>query len=142
MPGYNGRSIDYARGKALGGSSTLSELPGRRHCLYILITLSDFMVWDRGPRDEWNRMAELTGDPDWSWDATQKYALKVERQSAPADGHDTSNEWDAAAHGTDGAVSVALPGFSLASGSRIIASTSEFGGEFVSYRPLIIAECD
>jgi choline dehydrogenase len=35
------------------------------------------MIWDRGSRDEWNRMARVTGDSGWSWNSMQKYAMKV-----------------------------------------------------------------
>ena len=48
--GLNGRSIIYARGKGLGGS-----------------TLINAMLYLRGQARDYNEWAELTGDSNWNW---------------------------------------------------------------------------
>ncbi|MDX1610050.1 MAG: GMC family oxidoreductase N-terminal domain-containing protein [Halofilum sp. (in: g-proteobacteria)] len=50
-PGLNGRSIIYARGRGLGGS-----------------TLINAMLSLRGQARDYDEWARLTGDPDWSWE--------------------------------------------------------------------------
>jgi choline dehydrogenase len=50
--GLNGRSLIYPRGRVLGGSSSING-----------------MLYVRGQREDYDRWAEVTGDPDWRWDA-------------------------------------------------------------------------
>ena len=49
-PGLNGRSIDYARGKVLGGCSSINA-----------------MIYMRGQKSDYDHWAEL-GNRGWSWD--------------------------------------------------------------------------
>ena len=49
--GLNGRSIHYARGKVLGGCSSINA-----------------MVYMRGQARDYDEWAALTGDDSWSWD--------------------------------------------------------------------------
>ena len=49
-PGLNGRSIPYARGRVLGGSSSINA-----------------MLYMRGQARDYEGWARLTGDPGWSW---------------------------------------------------------------------------
>jgi choline dehydrogenase len=49
-PGLNGRSIPYARGRVLGGSSSINA-----------------MLYMRGQARDYDEWARLTGDPGWSW---------------------------------------------------------------------------
>ena len=49
-PGLNGRSIIYARGKGLGGSTSINA-----------------MIYMRGQARDYDEWASLTGDRDWSW---------------------------------------------------------------------------
>lgn len=48
--GLNGRSILYARGRVLGGSSSINA-----------------MLYLRGQQRDYDEWARLTGDPGWSW---------------------------------------------------------------------------
>jgi len=50
-PGLNGRSIIYARGKGLGGSTSINA-----------------MIYMRGQARDYNEWASLTGNADWAWD--------------------------------------------------------------------------
>ena len=49
-PGLNGRSILYARGRVLGGSSSINA-----------------MLYLRGQARDYDEWARRTGDPGWSW---------------------------------------------------------------------------
>ncbi len=59
-PGLNGRSILYARGRVLGGSSSINA-----------------MLYLRGQARDYDEWAQLTGDARWSWQSV----LPVFRQS-------------------------------------------------------------
>jgi len=59
-PGLNGRSILYARGRVLGGCSSINA-----------------MVYMRGQKRDYDEWARLTGDASWSWENV----LPVFRQS-------------------------------------------------------------
>ena len=48
--GLNGRSIPYARGRVLGGSSSINA-----------------MIYMRGQARDYDEWAMLSGDPSWSW---------------------------------------------------------------------------
>jgi choline dehydrogenase len=49
-PHLNGRSMPWAMGKVLGGSSSINA-----------------MAWARGHKNDWNDLAEDTGDDGWSY---------------------------------------------------------------------------
>ncbi|EIN10853.1 aryl-alcohol oxidase-like protein [Punctularia strigosozonata HHB-11173 SS5] len=106
--GLNNRTIQYPRGKLLGGSSSIN-----------------YMVYTRGSSDDWDRYAELTGDPDWSWSAIQPYIRKNEALIQPNDNHNTTGQFQAAVHSTAGVVDVSLPGFSWPIDQRVIDTTLE-----------------
>ncbi|KZV75707.1 GMC oxidoreductase [Peniophora sp. CONT] len=111
--GLDGRSFAYNRGKALGGSSTLN-----------------FMVWDRGSRDDYDRWANVTGDDGWGWDKLEPYMRKAEGLHAPQDGHDLSGQLNVSAHGTDGPLGITVGGYSLPTDARVINASKEIGGQF------------
>jgi choline dehydrogenase len=50
-PGLAGRSLIYPRGKVLGGSSSING-----------------MIYMRGQAGDYDRWAEVSGDPSWRWD--------------------------------------------------------------------------
>jgi choline dehydrogenase len=50
--GLNGRALRYPRGKTLGGCSSING-----------------MIYMRGQARDYDHWAELTGDPEWRWDA-------------------------------------------------------------------------
>ncbi len=58
--GLNGRSIHYARGRVLGGCSSINA-----------------MVYMRGQREDYDHWAAL-GNKGWSWDEVLPYFIKVE----------------------------------------------------------------
>ncbi|HEY8553756.1 MAG TPA: GMC family oxidoreductase N-terminal domain-containing protein [Burkholderiales bacterium] len=59
-PGLNGRSILYARGRVLGGCSSINA-----------------MIYMRGQARDYDRWAEATGDPSWRWE----HVLSVYKRS-------------------------------------------------------------
>jgi choline dehydrogenase len=75
--GLNGRSLVYPRGKVLGGSSSING-----------------MIYMRGQARDYDRWAELSGDPSWRWDAV----LPVFRQTedhylGASEFHGAGGEW-------------------------------------------------
>lgn len=74
-PGLNGRSLIYPRGKVLGGCSSING-----------------MIYMRGQQPDYDRWAELTGDPSWRWENV----LPLFRQTE--DHHGGDNEF----HGAGG----------------------------------------
>ena len=51
-PGLNGRALSYPRGRVLGGCSSING-----------------MIYMRGQREDYDDWAQVTGDPNWSWDS-------------------------------------------------------------------------
>lgn len=77
-PGINGRSLQWPRGKVLGGSSSLNGL------LYVRGQPQDY--------DSWRQ----SGNTGWGWDDVLPYFRKAENQERGADDY----------HGVDGPLSV------------------------------------
>ncbi|ALK95105.1 choline dehydrogenase [Massilia sp. WF1] len=76
-PGLGGRALIYPRGKVLGGSSSING-----------------MIYMRGQAGDYDRWAELTGDPSWRWE----HVLPLFRQSEDHHGgaseiHGGGGEW-------------------------------------------------
>ncbi|KAL0573286.1 hypothetical protein V5O48_008669 [Marasmius crinis-equi] len=103
----NNRSIPVARGFALGGSSSIN-----------------FMVYTRGPADDFNRLASITGDEGWSWKNILPYIAKNENFNSPANGNTT--QFDPSVHSFTGINSVSLAGFPHPDiENRVIQATQE-----------------
>jgi choline dehydrogenase len=66
-PGLNGRSLDYPRGKVLGGCSSINGM------IYMRGQARDYDVWRQ------------MGNSGWGWDDVLPYFLKSERHYGPAD---------------------------------------------------------
>jgi len=66
-PGLNGRSIDWPRGKVLGGSSSINGL------LYV-----------RGQAEDYDRWRQM-GNSGWGWDEVLPYFKRAERNERGAD---------------------------------------------------------
>ncbi|KAJ7182656.1 pyranose dehydrogenase [Mycena crocata] len=109
----NGRVIPYFRGHLLGGCSAHND-----------------MFYTRGSADDYDRYAALTGDAGWSWDNVFPYFLKNEKWVPPADRHDTSDQFNPAAHSTHGTLPVSLGGFPWPLGPRVVQATAERPAEF------------
>ncbi|KAA0069241.1 GMC family oxidoreductase N-terminal domain-containing protein [Tardiphaga sp. P9-11] len=68
-PGLNGRSLNYPRGKVLGGCSSINGM------IYMRGQARDYDVWRQ------------MGNAGWGWDDVLPYFLKSERHYGPADEH-------------------------------------------------------
>jgi choline dehydrogenase len=81
-PGLNQRSIHYARGRVIGGSSSINA-----------------MIYMRGQASDYERWAEMTGDSIWQWSNTLETYKSLENYYAGA------NSW----HGDLGEMRVERP---------------------------------
>jgi choline dehydrogenase-like flavoprotein len=74
-PGLNGRSLNYPRGKVIGGSSAINGM------IYMLGQATDY--------DQWRQL----GLPGWSWDDVRPFFRKhVDHFLGPED-HASGGEW-------------------------------------------------
>ncbi len=80
--GLNQRSIHYARGRVIGGSSSINA-----------------MIYMRGQASDYAKWAQLTGDPIWDWTNTLETYKSLENYFAGA------NPW----HGDQGEMRVEQP---------------------------------
>ncbi|KAJ7497721.1 alcohol oxidase [Mycena latifolia] len=106
--GLNGRSVTFPRGFGLGGSSSIH-----------------YMVYTRGSKEDFDRFARVAGDERWSWDSLIPYMRKSEEFTPPVDHHNTTGQFNPAAHGFNGINSVTLAGFPRPIDSRVIETTQE-----------------
>ncbi|KAJ6481563.1 aryl-alcohol oxidase-like protein [Mycena vitilis] len=113
QPGLNGRVLPYLRAHMLGGCSA-----------------HNLMFYTRGPMDDFDRYAKMTGDPGWSWKHIFSYFLKNEKWTPPVDFHDTTLEFDPSVHSTHGMTSISLNGYAWPLGPRVIQATKELPDEF------------
>jgi choline dehydrogenase len=76
-PGLNGRSIIYARGKVLGGCSSINA-----------------MIYMRGQAADYDEWARQTGDPSWNWQSVLPIFRQSEDYFGGADeAHGAGGEW-------------------------------------------------
>jgi choline dehydrogenase len=76
-PGLNGRSIIYARGKVLGGCSSINA-----------------MIYMRGQARDYDDWAKMTGDSSWNWESVLPVFRKSEDYFRGADdAHGAGGEW-------------------------------------------------
>ncbi len=81
-PGLNGRSILYARGRVLGGSSSINA-----------------MLYLRGQQRDYDGWAQQTGDSGWSWQSVLPIFMKSEDHWRGADDfHGARKSSDGAGH--------------------------------------------
>lgn len=130
--GLQGRSVPYPRGRMLGGTSSTSKEYGWLTAIIRPHThaSADYLIWTRGSQEDYDKYAEISGDKGWSWGSLQPYFKKIERWSAPVDGHNTTGQFDPAVHSFKGMVSVSLPGYETGIDKRVINASQQLGGEF------------
>jgi choline dehydrogenase len=76
-PGLNGRSILYARGKVLGGCSSINA-----------------MLYLRGQRRDYDEWARIAGDGAWSWSSVLPVFKRSEdHHGGASDMHAAGGEW-------------------------------------------------
>ena len=75
--GLGGRSLIYPRGKVLGGSSSING-----------------MIYMRGQSGDYDRWAELTGDPSWRWhEALRLFKKSEDYHGGSSAEHGAGGEW-------------------------------------------------
>ncbi|KAF8651128.1 hypothetical protein AX16_004874 [Volvariella volvacea WC 439] len=109
----NGRTMALPRGRLLGGTSSMN-----------------YMLYTRGAAEDFDKYAEITGDPGWRWDNMEEYRLRNERLVSPADGRDMTGMYDPAVHGTSGALPVSMPGMPLPLDKKLVNVLDELRDEF------------
>ena len=81
-PGLNGRSIHYARGRVIGGCSSINA-----------------MIYMRGQASDYARWVQATGDASWGWQESLEIYKKLESY------YQGENQW----HGASGEMRVEAP---------------------------------
>lgn len=81
-PGLNGRSIHYARGRVIGGCSSINA-----------------MIYMRGQASDYDRWVQATGDSSWGWKESLEIYKKLESY------YQGENQW----HGASGEMRVEAP---------------------------------
>jgi len=74
-PGLNGRSLNYPRGKVIGGSSAINAMI--------------YMLGQAGDYDHWRQL----GLPGWSWSDVRPYFRKHVDHFLKSEHHATGGEW-------------------------------------------------
>jgi choline dehydrogenase-like flavoprotein len=74
-PGLNGRSLNYPRGKVVGGSSAINGMI--------------YMLGQSGDYDHWRQL----GLPGWSWDDVRPYFRKHVDHFLKSEHHAVGGEW-------------------------------------------------
>ena len=88
-----GRTIDYSRGKGLGGSSAIN-----------------FGCYDIGPKDDFEEWAKLVGDDTWRWDRSLQRYKSLETYHAEVPPHlEKYLKPDPAHHGDKGFLDIGFP---------------------------------
>ncbi|KAF8880824.1 aryl-alcohol oxidase [Gymnopilus junonius] len=110
-----GRVVAYPRGYLLGGSSSVNA-----------------MYYTRGSSSDFDRFANFTGDPGWSWTNIFPYFLKNEKWVPPADDHNTNGQFNPAFHNLKGTGmnTVSLPGFTQEIDGRVLQTSKDLASEF------------
>lgn len=85
--GLNGRSLNYPRGKTLGGCSSING-----------------MIYMRGQARDYDQWAQLTGDDQWRWENTLPYFML----------HEDHHKGPSAMHGAKGTRGALLDGTATA----------------------------
>jgi choline dehydrogenase len=76
-PGLAGRSLIYPRGKVLGGSSSING-----------------MIYMRGQAGDYDRWAEVSGDPSWRWEnVLPLFRRSEDHHRGASDVHGSGGEW-------------------------------------------------
>ncbi|KAI0282905.1 glucose-methanol-choline oxidoreductase [Russula brevipes] len=113
QPGLNGRTVSYPRGRVVGGTSSIN-----------------YLVWNTGTMDDFDRLADVTGDDGWSWEHVRPLIKNIEKLTAPADHHDIAGEVNPSIHGTSGPVGITVQGFPSLLDTRVFETASLLSSEF------------
>ncbi|VUC29766.1 unnamed protein product [Clonostachys rosea] len=93
--GLHGRVLPWPRGKLVGGTSALN-----------------FMIWNRGSKEDYNAWEQL-GNPGWGWDDLLPFFKKSETIHRPTTKLQTDHgaAFDPEVSGTTGPINVSYPNY-------------------------------
>ncbi|KAE9393303.1 alcohol oxidase [Gymnopus androsaceus JB14] len=111
--GLNGQVLPYPRGFVTGGSSALNA-----------------MVYARGPSEDFDRLALVSGDDGWNWTSLQPYILKNERHVPDWTNRNVEGEYTPSVHGT-GPLMTSLTPNQTTLDHLVFEAVHELGGKFV-----------
>ncbi|OON59412.1 choline dehydrogenase [Massilia sp. KIM] len=115
--GLGGRSLIYPRGKVLGGSSSING-----------------MIYMRGQKTDYDRWAELSGDPSWRWDGVLPLFKRSEDHHGGANEiHGAGGEWRVERQRLSWKILDAFREAAAEQGIPKIADLNAGGGEGSSY---------
>jgi choline dehydrogenase-like flavoprotein len=96
IDGFDGRVLDFDRGKGLGGSTSIN-----------------FGLWTVGPKDDYTELAQLTDDEDWNWSNSQERFKRLETyHGAPTDAFEMYKKYlnpNPKNHGNSGPIQTGFP---------------------------------
>ncbi|KAK0481457.1 aryl-alcohol oxidase [Armillaria novae-zelandiae] len=114
QPGLNNKTTVFPRGYVLGGSTSINGMAGLGRVLepyaFKVIALKRSVM-----------------DANFIFIGT---FLQNEKWVPPADGHNTTGQYDPAIHSLDGMVAVSLAGYPRSTDERVLQTTSELPDEF------------
>ncbi|KAJ6604362.1 aryl-alcohol oxidase-like protein [Mycena vulgaris] len=112
QPGFNGRAVGFPRGFVMGGSSCING-----------------MIYSRGPSEEFDRIATVSGDSGWSWNNLRKYIFKNEKHTAPWNSRSNMGEFNPLVHG-GGPLLTGLTPTLFEADRRVIQTTSDHPNQY------------
>ncbi|KAJ7654752.1 aryl-alcohol oxidase-like protein [Mycena rosella] len=110
--GLNGRAFAYPRGFVMGGSSSLNA-----------------MIYQRGPRDDFDRLASVSGDPGWTWDNLQEFIFKNEKHVPAWNNRSDAGEYNPSVHG-DGPLLSSLTATPWELDRRVMQTAADHSDEY------------
>ncbi|KAJ6540440.1 alcohol oxidase [Mycena capillaripes] len=110
--GLNDRTIGYPRGFVMGGSSSINS-----------------QIYSRGSREEYDRLAAVSGDPGWTWTSLLKYIMKNEQHVPPWNNRSNVGEYIPRVHG-NGPLLTGLTPTVFETDNRVIQTTKDHGDQY------------
>ncbi|KAJ7263058.1 aryl-alcohol oxidase-like protein [Mycena rebaudengoi] len=110
--GLNGRTLAFPRGFVMGGSSGING-----------------MIYSRGPSEDFDRLANISGDPGWSWKNLQRFIFMNEQHVPAWNNRSNVGEYDPRVHG-HGPLLTSLTAISYDIDHRVIQTTSDHGEKY------------
>ncbi|KAJ6526150.1 aryl-alcohol oxidase-like protein, partial [Mycena vulgaris] len=80
--GLNDRAFPFPRGLGMGGSSSINS-----------------MIYSRGPSEDFDRLASVSGDAGWAWENLQKYIFWNERHVPAWNNRSNAGQYNPLVHG-------------------------------------------
>ncbi|KAF8342788.1 uncharacterized protein EI90DRAFT_3115329 [Cantharellus anzutake] len=109
----NNRVVSMLSGKVVGGTSNVN-----------------FMLYTRGTKEEYDRIARIAGDQRWSWDNIIPFAKKSETRKNTTSGRNFDGDFNPDAYGDSGPILISLPNDGSPFHDKVKQASHELGGDF------------